>query len=163
MVFSSIPFLCVFLPAVLILCCVLPSIRWKNGLLIVASLLFYAYGEPVYVILMIISTLANYGFGLLLGRGAEEFRAAEASLRESATDLSPKEFAQRRKNEIRRQNAAHRDPVLTNDLVETIRIERLHRVRRHLIERPRRFLVRVMVHIARNNERRATFAGVLAV
>ena len=60
MVFSSLIFLCIFLPVVYILHLIIPSIRWKNGLLIVTSLLFYAYGEPVYVLLMILSTLINY-------------------------------------------------------------------------------------------------------
>ena len=60
MVFSSLIFLCIFLPVVYILHLVIPSIRWKNALLIIASLLFYAYGEPVYVLLMILSTLINY-------------------------------------------------------------------------------------------------------
>ena len=118
MVFSSIPFLCVFLPVVLFLCCLLPSIRWKNGLLIIASLLFYAYGEPVYVFLMIISTLANYGFGLALGRGAEGFREAEASLRETAVDLSPREFAQRHKELVASDpRAAHRKALVVAALV----------------------------------------------
>lgn len=60
MVFSSLIFLCIFLPVVYILHLIIPSIRWKNALLIIASLLFYAYGEPVYVLLMILSTLINY-------------------------------------------------------------------------------------------------------
>ena len=49
MIFSSLEFLCVFLPFVFALYCLLPTIKVKNALLIVASLLFYAYGEPVYV------------------------------------------------------------------------------------------------------------------
>ena len=52
MVFSSFEFLCIFLPVLCIVYAILPSIRWKNGLLIIGSLLFYAYGEPVYVLLM---------------------------------------------------------------------------------------------------------------
>lgn len=63
MVFSSMVFLCVFLPVVFLLYYLIPGIRGRNCLLIIASLLFYAYGEPVYVILMIISTLFNYVFG----------------------------------------------------------------------------------------------------
>ena len=51
---------------------VLPSISAKNALLIVASLVFYAYGEPVYVVLMIASTLVNWGFGILLEHTASE-------------------------------------------------------------------------------------------
>ncbi len=60
MVFSSMVFLCVFLPAVFGLHWILPGIRAKNALLIIASLLFYAYGEPVYVLLLIVSALFNY-------------------------------------------------------------------------------------------------------
>ena len=60
MVFSSMFFMCVFLPVVFILHCILPGIRMKNALLLVASVLFYAYGEPVYIILLFISTLLNY-------------------------------------------------------------------------------------------------------
>ncbi|MDO4344188.1 MAG: MBOAT family O-acyltransferase [Eubacteriales bacterium] len=64
MVFSSITFLCVFLPITFVLHWILPGIRTKNILLIIASLLFYAYGEPVYVLLMLASVLLNYIFGL---------------------------------------------------------------------------------------------------
>ena len=60
MVFSSMIFLCVFLPVVFGLHCILPGIRAKNALLIIASLLFYAYGEPVYVLLLIASAFFNY-------------------------------------------------------------------------------------------------------
>lgn len=64
MVFSSLVFLCVFLPVVLCLYYCFSNSYWRNGLLIVASLLFYAYGEPIYILLMIVSILLNYGFGL---------------------------------------------------------------------------------------------------
>ena len=60
MVFSSMVFMCVFLPAVFVLHCILPGIRAKNALLLLARVLFYAYGEPVYIILLFISTLLNY-------------------------------------------------------------------------------------------------------
>lgn len=63
MVFSSLTFLCIFLPITLLIYYLLPSIKLKNGLLIVSSLVFYAYGEPVYIILMIGSTIANYFLG----------------------------------------------------------------------------------------------------
>ena len=67
MVFSSLTFLCIFLPVVLALYYLLPTLRIRNVLLIVVSLLFYAYGEPVYVLLMIASIIINYIFGRLLG------------------------------------------------------------------------------------------------
>ena len=69
MIFSSLEFLCVFLPVVFALYCLLPSIKVKNALLIVASLLFYAYGEPVYVLLMIASSFMNYGMARLIAKG----------------------------------------------------------------------------------------------
>ncbi len=60
MVFSSLEFLCVFLPVVFILYCIVPNHKVKNAILIVASLLFYAYGEPVYILLMLASVVVNY-------------------------------------------------------------------------------------------------------
>jgi alginate O-acetyltransferase complex protein AlgI len=57
MVFSSLAFICVFLPAVFLLHWAIPGFAGKNALLIVASLAFYAYGEPVFIVLMIVSTL----------------------------------------------------------------------------------------------------------
>ena len=71
MIFSSLTFLCVFLPVVFLLYLVIPPIKGKNALLIIASLLFYAYGEPVYVLLMLVSTVLNYLFALLIGSFAE--------------------------------------------------------------------------------------------
>ena len=67
MVFSSLTFLCIFLPVVLALYYLLPTLRIRNVLLIAVSLLFYAYGEPAYVLLMIASIIINYIFGRLLG------------------------------------------------------------------------------------------------
>ncbi len=69
MVFSSLTFVCVFLPVVFLLYTVLPGLRVKNILLILASLVFYAYGEPVYVLLMIGSATANYLFARLIAAG----------------------------------------------------------------------------------------------
>ena len=66
MVFSSMTFLCVFLPVVFLLYYIIPSLKCRNILLIIFSLLFYAYGEPVYVLLMIVSTVMNYVFGRML-------------------------------------------------------------------------------------------------
>lgn len=66
MIFSSLEFVCIFLPAVFVLYCLLPGIRFKNALLIAASLLFYAYGEPQYVLLMVFSACFNYIFAKLI-------------------------------------------------------------------------------------------------
>lgn len=67
MVFSSLLFLFLFLPAVLILYYGSPR-RIRNLLLFVTSLIFYAWGEPVYIVIMLVSTLADYFFGLLLDK-----------------------------------------------------------------------------------------------
>lgn len=67
MLFSSIPFLYVFLPAVLILYFAAPK-KLKNTVILLSSLVFYACGEPKYVVLMVISILSGYGFGLLIER-----------------------------------------------------------------------------------------------
>ncbi|HAJ97418.1 MAG TPA: MBOAT family protein, partial [Ruminococcus sp.] len=66
MVFSSTTFLFIFLPAVLILYYLIPEKHCRNALLILVSLVFYAYGEPSVVVLMVISILANYVFGLMM-------------------------------------------------------------------------------------------------
>lgn len=60
MVFSSTIFLFIFLPVVWLAHLALPSTRAKNTLLSVASLLFYAFGEPIYVLLMIASVVVNF-------------------------------------------------------------------------------------------------------
>jgi len=65
MLFSGIPFLFYFLPAVVILYYIVPKML-KNTLLLLASLIFYAWGEPVYVIFMVIGILIGYISGLLI-------------------------------------------------------------------------------------------------
>lgn len=69
MLFSSIVFICFFLPIVLIGNYALSFSRAaQNIFLLIASLFFYAWGEPVYVLIMIFSILMNYGFGLLVDK-----------------------------------------------------------------------------------------------
>lgn len=67
MLFSSVTFLYYFLPAVLIAYFVLPH-RAKNGVLLVSSLMFYAWGEPRFVALLVFSILSSYVHGLLIER-----------------------------------------------------------------------------------------------
>ena len=67
MLFSSIPFLFYFLPAVLILYFLVPR-KLKNTVLLVFSLVFYAWGEPMYVFLMIATIVLFYGCGLAIGK-----------------------------------------------------------------------------------------------
>ena len=65
MVFSSAIFLFVFLPAVFLLDRLARGVRLKNALLLAASLIFYAFGQPVYLPLLLVSVLLNYLCGLL--------------------------------------------------------------------------------------------------
>ena len=73
MLFSSIVFLFSFLPAVMILYYLLP-VRFRNVILLLASLVFYAWGEPVYLFLMLLSILFN------IARNLQDKRAAKRSL-----------------------------------------------------------------------------------
>ena len=67
MVFSSSIFLLVFLPIVLAAYFVVPNRTWRNLVLLVSSLVFYAWGEPVYVVLMIASIAVNWAAGVAIG------------------------------------------------------------------------------------------------
>ena len=67
MIFSSLTFLLIFLPITLALYYIVPG-RFKNAALLLCSLIFYAWGEPVYIVLMLYSILMNYVCGLLMER-----------------------------------------------------------------------------------------------
>lgn len=60
MVFSSLSFLIIFLPVVVALYYVAPGLRAKNSLLLIASLFFYSFGEPIYIGLLLVTTVINY-------------------------------------------------------------------------------------------------------
>ena len=68
MVFSSLIFLYAFLPACLLTYFLVRSQRAKNWVLLVFSLFFYAWGEPLWVILMILTGFFIYGTGLQIDR-----------------------------------------------------------------------------------------------
>lgn len=67
MIFSSIPFLYYFLPVVLLVYGLTPR-KGKNAVLLLFSLVFYGWGEPKYLAVMLVCTALGYGFGLALGR-----------------------------------------------------------------------------------------------
>ena len=78
---NSMIFLTAFLPVVFVLdrLCVRKTVL-KNILLLLASLVFYAWGEPIYIVLLLVSIAANYGIGLLLGCQRDESVAAKTVL-----------------------------------------------------------------------------------
>lgn len=79
MLFSSITFIFIFLPATLAVYLLAPE-RFRNVILLIASLFFYAWGEPVYVVLMILSILLNYFCGKDIFEKMEDTRQARRSL-----------------------------------------------------------------------------------
>lgn len=71
MVFSSTIFICFFLPIVIIVYYALPN-RFRNLFLLIASMFFYAWGEPKYVLIMLASIVGNYSFGIILHKVANK-------------------------------------------------------------------------------------------
>lgn len=67
MVFSSLIFLFLFLPVTILIYYLSPK-RFRNAVLLVASLIFYAWGEPLYIFIMIFSTVFDYANGLLIDK-----------------------------------------------------------------------------------------------
>ena len=80
MTFSSLVFLCIFLPGTFLLHSAIPNLRVRNALLIAASLFFYAYGEPVYILLLLASVLLNYLAVLLMKGGRKRLMLVLAVL-----------------------------------------------------------------------------------
>ncbi|GAA6491240.1 MBOAT family protein [Candidatus Bariatricus faecipullorum] len=79
MSFSSILFIFIFLPVMLVIYYVAPRFL-KNGVLLLGSLVFYAWGDPVYVILLFLSVLFNYFSGLDIARKQGKKRARMRSM-----------------------------------------------------------------------------------
>ena len=79
MLFSSLTFILVFLPFNIIAVHFLP-LRGQNILLLATSLLFYSWGEPEYIFLMLASITANWLFGLLIDRYRRKATAARLLL-----------------------------------------------------------------------------------
>ncbi|MBR6221871.1 MAG: MBOAT family protein [Lachnospiraceae bacterium] len=65
MTFSSVVFLFMFFPIVFLLYAIIPNKTWRNIILVIASVVFYAFGEPVAVMIMLISIVFNYIFGIM--------------------------------------------------------------------------------------------------
>ena len=82
MEFSSTVFLFIFLPVLLLIyyCKLIKSIKVKNIILLIASLLFYAYGEPIYVFVMIGSIILNYFIGIFIDKYKDKKKIKKAFL-----------------------------------------------------------------------------------
>lgn len=75
MVFSSLSFLLYFFPIVLLLYFIRKDIKWKNGVLLVASLFFYAWGEPIWIVAMLVSTVVNYFSAIMIAKNRKRPKA----------------------------------------------------------------------------------------
>ena len=76
MVFSSLVFLFVFLPITLLFYFIVPR-KYRNFILLIVSLIFYAWGEPVYIVLMLFSTVIDFINGLLVEKYADQPKKAK--------------------------------------------------------------------------------------
>ena len=75
MLFSSLEFLYLYIPVVLVAYFLSP-LRWRNLVLFAVSLIFYGWGEPAYVFLMVLTIVIDYVAGYLIGRASvsQEYR-----------------------------------------------------------------------------------------
>lgn len=79
MVFSSLIFMFLYLPAVLLIYYITPH-KFRNAMLLVVNLVFYGWGEPVFILLMIFSTVLNYVYGYFIEKFRENKRTAKILL-----------------------------------------------------------------------------------
>ena len=87
MVFSSLLFICIFLPSVLVLYNLSKNITYKNVVLALASLLFYAWGEPVWIMTLLFSSFMDYLHGRIMERWRGRWQAKAALLSSLILDL----------------------------------------------------------------------------
>lgn len=80
MIFSSIPFLFLFLPLVLAGYFLLPGLKARNRWLLLASLVFYTWGGGIFALILLASITANYIFGLATGRAIDAGRTGQRNL-----------------------------------------------------------------------------------
>lgn len=74
MAFSSLIFIFVFLPLFLLTYFIFKDKKYRNFVILVFSLLFYAYGEPIYIFLMILSIIVNYYLAILIDKSKKKTR-----------------------------------------------------------------------------------------
>ena len=74
MLFSSLSFLCMFLPLIIILYFCIKNIKIKNTILLIFSLIFYSWGEPKYILLMLFTVLIAYVAGIIIEKSNKQKR-----------------------------------------------------------------------------------------
>ncbi|MDL2289122.1 MBOAT family protein [Oscillospiraceae bacterium OttesenSCG-928-F05] len=87
MVFSSLFFLYIFFPVAILLYFVSPTLKIKNFVLMLLSLVFYAWGEPIWVLLLIFSAVVDYTNGRIIGKYRGRWQAKAAFVASIAINL----------------------------------------------------------------------------
>ncbi|MBQ6998886.1 MAG: MBOAT family protein [Clostridia bacterium] len=80
MVFSSLLFLCIFLPTVLLAYNLSKNLTYKNIVLVISSLIFYSWGEPVWVLMLVFSAMVDYTCARVIDKFRGDWRAKTALL-----------------------------------------------------------------------------------
>ena len=84
MVFSSLTFLYIFLPVCLVLYNLSKNVTYKNVVLLIMSLAFYAYGEPKWILIMLATVTVDYVAGIVIdkyrGRTLSKFALVSATV-----------------------------------------------------------------------------------
>ena len=88
MVFSSLIFLYLFLPLNFVFYFLCKNLKYRNMVLVVFSLIFYAWGEPVWVILLIFSAAIDYAHGLIIEKNRGTWKAKAALISSLVLNLS---------------------------------------------------------------------------
>ena len=99
MVFSSLFFLYVFLPLNLLIYHLMPSMRAKNTVMMIFSLIFYAWGEPVYVFLLLAMAFADWILALYIS--AQPVRSAAAKSKAASLPRSRWQWSLSRRNSFK--------------------------------------------------------------
>ena len=87
MVFSSLTFLYFFLPCVTVLYYVCKNRAWRNGVLLIFSLVFYSWGEPKYILLLLLAAAEAYIGGLIIDAAAQRPRRKKTAMAVTAVLL----------------------------------------------------------------------------
>ena len=88
MLFSGVTFLYAFLPVVLLLYAIAPGVKAKNYVLLLASLVFYFFGEPVYVLLLVFSSISDWLHSIYIEKHRGEKKAKIALISSIVINLA---------------------------------------------------------------------------
>ena len=91
MVFSSLTFLYIFLPVTLVIYYIVPK-QLRNLFILISGLFFYAWGEPIYVFVLIASTMIDYFAGLVIYKAGDRQALRKLALILASTPYIPDDY-----------------------------------------------------------------------